>query len=224
MSFTTLTVSGASAVAALNQRRAEFAKSGEYPFLIGNQENVERLKESAEYNEDTMDNILSRAIALDVTEWLKQRREEAEEFEFSEEETLGEWPGEIDDKMSLSLHLEVLSRKPLKDAFIGLVRITNPWKLPAVLKYGNWNDCPAPEVHCAIHKLWEAQFGAEIAGVSGDTVECVVANPPRTKEAALALAWQQCWYCTDIVYQGCGSVNNLAASLMNSNGWFFWWD
>ncbi len=25
--------------------------------------------------------------------------------------------------------------------------------MPAVLRYGNWNSCPEPEVHCALHRI-----------------------------------------------------------------------
>lgn len=31
-------------------------------------------------------------------------------------------------------------------------------------------------------------------------------------------------YCPDIVDQGMGTITNLAALLMVSNAWFFWWD
>jgi hypothetical protein len=40
----------------------------------------------------------------------------------------------------------------------------------------------------------------------------------------MALAWEQYWYCLDIVDQGVGSVSALAATLLNSTYWYFWWD
>ncbi len=64
----------------------------------------------------------------------------------------------------------------------------------------------------------------EIAGVSGDVIECIVENPPTDRESATALAWEQYWYCGDIVDQGCGKILNLAATLLNSRNWYFWWD
>ena len=48
-------------------------------------------------------------MSLDLSDWLRERREEVEEYEFSDEDTLGEWPGEVSEKGSISLHLDVLS-------------------------------------------------------------------------------------------------------------------
>jgi len=68
------------------------------------------------------------------------------------------------------------------------------------------------------------EYGAQITGVSGEVIECIVSNPPRDQAAAIELAWQQYWYCDDIVEQGCESISNLAATLLNSPYWYFWWD
>jgi len=77
-----------------------------------------------------------------------------------------------------------------------------------------------PVVHCAMHHYWQKEFGVEIVGVSGDAIECIAKNPPRDQEAAIKLAWQQYW----IVDQGCEIIANLAATLLNAEGWYFWWD
>lgn len=39
---------------------------------------------------------------FDVAAWLQERREEAEEYEFSEDDTLGDWSIEIAQKGALS--------------------------------------------------------------------------------------------------------------------------
>lgn len=52
----------------------------------------------------------------------------------------------------------------------------------------------------------------------------VVAKPPKTKEAAVALAEEQFVYCPDIVHQGCQTALGLASELMYSPRWYFWWD
>ena len=93
-----------------------------------------------------------------------------------------------------------------------------------MLSYGNWNECPRPEVHCAFHRQWQESYGAEITGISGDIIECVVSKPPTDEKAATILAWEQYWYCSDIVEQGVNSISNLAATLLNSTYWYFWWD
>src|SRR5262249_38060142 len=147
---------------------------------------------------------------------------QAEEDEFSPDEILGDWPGEIAEKGSISLHRDVLSREIKPEIYLGLVTIEKCWHLPAALNYGGWNACPGPEVHCAFHRGWHDRFGAEITGMSGDVVECMVKNPPRNRQQATTLAWEQYWYCSDIVEQGCGSIFNLAATLLNSSYWYFW--
>jgi Domain of unknown function (DUF4253) len=55
-------------------------------------------------------------------------------------------------------------------------------------------------------------------------MECTVARPPKTREEAMALAREQFFYCTDIVYQGTESLSLLGATVLNAKAWYFWWD
>jgi hypothetical protein len=224
MTFTTTKIAGSEAISMLEARRSLFPETGEYPFLIGDTEELNRVKETAEFNEQSFDDIIRGSLDVDLQKWIAERRAEAEEYEFSLEDSLGTWPGEITEKGAVSLHRDILSGKIKPEVFLGNALIKEPWHLPAILKYGAWNDCPESEVHCAFHRRWQSEFGAQIVGMSGDVVECVVSNPPRDQAAAIDLAWQQYWYCADIVEQGCGSVSNLAATLLNSPYWYFWWD
>jgi hypothetical protein len=224
MSFSTIKISGADALAALEQYRLRYQKGGEYPFLIGHAEELERLKGNASFNSQSADEIICASLDIDIVDWLKQRRAEEEEYEFSPDELLGDWPGVIAEKGSSSLHADILTGKIKKEVFLGLAIVEKPWQLPAVLKYGDWNACPAPEVHCAFFRKWGMEFGAQITGMSSDVIECVVAHPPRDQESAIKLAWDQYWYCADIVDQGVGSIHQLAATLLNSPYWYFWWD
>jgi Domain of unknown function (DUF4253) len=222
--LTTLKIAGRDAIRLLNEYRSRYATSGQYPFLIGDSEELGRIKENAEFNEQDPARIIRASLRIKIAKWIAGRRKEAEEYEFSPEEMLGEWPGEILEKGSIDLHKEVLSGKVKPGVYLGLAKIEKPWHLPAILKYGAWNECPEPEVHCAFHREWQERFGAEITGMSGDVVECAVRNPPADRKTATILAWEQYWYCPDIVEQGCGSVSNLAATLLNSHYWYFWWD
>jgi len=224
MEFTTLKSPGADALWLLNGYRSRCPATGEYPFLIGDAEELERLREAAEFNDRDPAAIIRTSLDIKTAEWIAGRRNEAEDNEFSPQEILGEWPGEIFEKGSISLHKDVLSGKIKPEIYLGLAKIEKPWHLPALLKYGGWNDCPEPEVHCAFHREWQERFGAEITGMSGDVVECAVGRPPTDQRAATILAWEQYWYCADIVEQGCGTVKNLAATLMYSPYWYFWWD
>lgn len=222
--FKTVKLAGNRALEELQVCRAAYRISGEYPFLIGNADDLELVQEAAESNDCDFDEIIRHSMNLDLENWLGERREEAAEYEFSMEETQGDWPGEVDEKGAIGLHKDILTGEIKPEVFLGLAKIAEPWQLPAALSYGGWNECPEAETHCAFFRKWQAEFGAEIVGMSGDVVECVVKNPPQTKEAAMDLAWQQYWYCSDIVEQGCGSVSNLGATLINSDYWYFWWD
>jgi hypothetical protein len=224
MQFTTIEVPGAQALKTLNERRTQFAATGRYPFLIGEAENFERLCELDQINRQDQDEIIRASFDVDISDWLAIRRRELEEFDLTDDEIVGVWPAEISGEPSLTLHLDIVSRKILPRVVIGLAEVEHPWQLPAKLRYGNWNECPPAEVHCAIHRDWQARFGAEIAGVSADTVECIVASPPQDEEQATSLAWEQYLYCEDIVIQGCQTISNLAATLLDSPYWYFWWD
>lgn len=223
--FRTLKIAGSEALDVLSSRRELFLQTGgEYPFIIGDEEEFQRINEVAEFNDESPADIIQRSMNVDLDQWIAQRRLEAEEYEFSSEDLLGTWPGDIPEKGAVSLHRDILSGKIKPEVFLGLATIQESWQLPAILKYGDWNECPPAEVHCAFHRKWQSQFGAQIAGMSGDVVECIVTNPPRDQQTAIALAWEQYWYCADIVDQGCESISNLAGTLLNSSYWYFWWD
>lgn len=121
--FTTLKTSGDSAIASLMQQRESYPQSVDYPFLIGEADDVERLQEAAEYNEQTVDEILHEAAQFDVAAWLHERRAEAEEYEFSEDDTLGDWPGEIAEKGAISLHRDVLTSEVRPEVYLGSATI-----------------------------------------------------------------------------------------------------
>jgi hypothetical protein len=222
--LTTIKITGVKAISDLNARLAEYPKTSQYPFLIGDSEELALLEESFEFNEQMPDDIIRASLEINLDRWITSRRSEAEEYEFSADDILGEWPGEIDEKGSISLHKNILNGKIKPEIHLGIASIEEPWHLPAMLKYGAWNDCPGAEIHCAFHRQWQGEFGAQIVGVSHDVIECIVKKPPTDRQTAFDLAWKQYWYCADIVDQGCQTINNLAATLLNSPYWYFWWD
>jgi hypothetical protein len=224
MELITFKIPGAEAIRLLNEHRSCYSATGRYPFLIGDSEELARIEEAANFNKEDPATIIRASLDITTAGWIGKKRKEAEEYEFSPDETWGDWPGEISEKGSIGLHKDVLTGKIKPEVYLGLAEIEKPWHLPAVLKYGAWNDCPEPEVQCAFHREWQERYGAEITGMSGDVVECAVRNPPTDRKSATILAWEQYWYCADIVEQGCESVSNLAATLLNSPYWYFWWD
>jgi Domain of unknown function (DUF4253) len=83
---------------------------------------------------------------------------------------------------------------------------------------------PPPNIHASILKYWYELYGAEIIVIDDDTIELLVESPPQTREEALRLAEYQYAYCDDIVLQGVGSLEALAATILNGQIWFFSWD
>jgi hypothetical protein len=73
-------------------------------------------------------------------------------------------------------------------------------------------------------RYWFERWGAEPVAITSDTVEMLVARPPQSREDALALANEQFAYCEDVVTQGVGTIEALAANLLEGQTWFFWWD
>ena len=99
-----------------------------------------------------------------------------------------------------------------------------PWEATAWVPMGGFNKCPLPEEQVAIFKYWYEQYGAVPALVTHDVWELYVEIPPNTQEKAELLAWEQFGFCIDIVWQGVGTVNGLAGTLIHSSVLYFWWD
>jgi hypothetical protein len=224
MTFSTIKVAGKVAIRELTDRRSRYPMNGEYPFLIGGPDDLERLQESTEFNELSFEDIIRNSQTVDIGKWIEERRRNSAEDGIDLDEMIGDWQGEVSDKGSIALHIDILSKRIKPEVYIGIASIQQPWHLPAVLKYGGWNDCPDAVVQCAFHRAWQSKFAAMITGMSSDVIECLVARPPRDQKSAMQLAWEQYCYCADIVEQGCGSVSALAGTLLNSPYWFFWWD
>jgi len=223
VNVTTLKIAGDDAVRLLNEHRSRYPATHQYPFVIGDADELSRLEDTAGFISADPSAIIRAAREVNIAEWIEKQRMLDEE-EFSPDDISGEWPGEILEKGSISIHRDVRSRKIKPEVYLGLAEIETPWHLPAAVKFGEWNACPGPQVHCGFHREWLERFGAEIISMSGDVIECLVRKPPTDREAATELAWEQFWYCQDIVTQGCETVANLAATLLNSRYWYFWWD
>jgi hypothetical protein len=136
----------------------------------------------------------------------------------------GKWPAYQIPTPKLAVLSDPITHIAYESIALGLVPTTVSWQIPAFFYYGNWNGCPPTTTHCAILRYWEEQYGAEIVSAMHDTLELHVRLPPQTRDAALTLAEEQFAYCPDIVEQGVESVSALAAHLLDSPLWYFWWD
>jgi hypothetical protein len=195
--------------------------TGRSPVILGDRqdigmhwENRERAEFPAEY--------LRRAQSCDAKALLDHWREDIFAYDdtFSEADIRGKWN---DTAFPYTFKMADLHLKP-GNVYIGLFETTISWELPAHLDFGNWNDCPDPVEQVCIQRYWQSRYQSEILAMTHDIVICRVSKPPTSRETALDLAREQMAYCNDIVFQGVGTLDALAASLMNSAFWFFWWD
>ncbi|HVJ82938.1 MAG TPA: DUF4253 domain-containing protein [Planctomycetia bacterium] len=136
----------------------------------------------------------------------------------------GEWPAAPPPETGLTVAEDILSGRPLARVHILLLPTARSFEAPAYLKWGGWNECPPTEIHVAALRRWSADYGAELVGITGDVMNICVKRRPATREAAIALAREQYAYCADIVDQGVEDIATLAAALMSSDWWYFWWD
>lgn len=139
------------------------------------------------------------------------------------DDVVGTWPESDPGQSFYTLPKDIVTGEP-RPTVVAVVPVDDPVHVPAVLAWGNWNECPAPEDHVAIHRRWSSVYGAQFVGISGDVIEMQFARPPKTQEDAMAVANEQFAYCSDIVFQGTETISNLAAGLMDNPIWYFWWD
>jgi hypothetical protein len=215
--FRTETVRGVQALRRLEVLRREFAQgSGVYPFLIGAADDLAGLLGAIEPPAGpTLTAALEEARAFKLSDWLAPQARKAKP----------RWPKQAAPAATQLQSLYETTSGRLKPALtIGLVRLGHPSELFVRLGWGDWNGCPAPALHAALHRHWGDAFGAEPVALSADVVECMVSRPPESQAQALALAVEQAAYCSDIVEQGVGSVGQLAATVLKAPVWYFWWD
>lgn len=139
------------------------------------------------------------------------------------EPPIGEWPDTPDTIGGPSVH-DFRTGQPLQKIIIGLASTDDWTTIPAILRWGDWNGCPKPEEHVAALRSWRDRYGAELVGISSDVINLRVTSRPKTRDEALALAREQYIYCPDNIDQGVQTYSALAAALMDSDWWYFWWD
>ncbi len=220
--FPLVAVPGVSAVETWLRLRDAWRPEGHSPVLLGDRAQVEAARGALASYDVPTERILEIASGLAPDAMLEERLRAREEDGL--DVPLGRWPLVPPGEHELSAHCDVLSREPRPLVYIAEVPTPRPWEIPAFLRYGGWNECPGPEEQVAIHRRWFERYGAELYAMAGDVVECWVARPPSTRDAAEALAREQFLYCGDIVDQGTTALLPLAAQLKGARAWFFWWD
>lgn len=236
---------GSQAIQLWRRLRELASETEHWPVLVGGEKDLEALREQVQSSDfGATKEIIDRALAIDGIQWFNQAHEELidELLEFggqlysdSAEESLGgreafrgiprgPWLAEPSPCHGFSIPTDVVAGEPLPRVNLALVPTTLCWHVPAFLRFGAWNECPQPEEHVALMRLWQQCWDAEVVGITRDVVEMWVGSPPLNKVDALKLAKQQYLYCQDIVDQGTRTLESLAAGLLGGTSWFFWWD
>lgn len=218
-------IPGRSAPSCWQTLRAATEKSGHWPLILGANQSIEYQNSALQYeNKWSLAEILQRAETVNVKSWKEDRYKEFAGIEEPRDHLHGPWPDDAELQTEFDSHLRTFDRNPHDQVWLGLVPTQDSCDVPAIFKFGDWNEVPEPAAHVAQHREWRDRFGAEIACLRFDVIEMLVARPSSTPEVALQLAQEQYEYCADIVDQGVGTIEALAATLLNGRIWYFWWD
>ena len=219
------------------------------PIILGGDDDLDRVTQAfdPEYGwtrDVTVAEILSRADNLShpqaiddlreaemqqLLEFMRKERGDKadtmiESLSTTSPELVGTWPDTAQTQTTIfSIH-DYMTGRPYTQIHIAILPTADPTEAPAYLYFGGWNANPAPEYHVAALRSWRDRYGAVPVAITGDVIELRVGTRPESQAAALDLATEQYRYCEDIVLQGTGTLSNLAATLMESDYWYFWWD
>ena len=219
-------VSGEKAVDTWRALRDEAPDSGLWPVLIGAPDDASLLANVVGFNckdGHSFEGTLRKASTIDVERALSKVAREygVGPGDLAGSPPLPEYPHA---KGRFVVPLDALAEEPLPEVAIALLPIEEGWQATAILPWGNYNENPGPALHTAVLRDWSRRYGAELVSMTGDVIEMAVSRPPTTDQEALALAREQFMYAPDIVQQGVGDVETLAAALKDSRSWYFWWD
>ncbi len=216
---------GSAAVDYWRKIRGALDKTGFYPVILGDPEELDNYDLEGEDLDEETHPLLEEANSLDMEKWFNYKLEELNSWDEEFELPRGDFPDKPPaTSNTFTIPTDITTGEFLPEVVIALVPTRNGWEVPAYLEWGGWNECPDPVEHVAVLKLWHEQYGAALVGLSSDTLELEVSKQPASRDEAIALATRQYAYCPDIVEQGVGTIEELAAGLMVTKTWFFWWD
>ncbi|HYE47172.1 MAG TPA: DUF4253 domain-containing protein [Caulobacter sp.] len=207
--YEVVTLPGAGLLEALERLRAE--RPGLLPVALGDDQALDQAKERWDADDRTPAAIIAAAegqppLSVDVAE----RQNDPEPGL-----QLGTWPA------ALPSYTETLHPfDALESVHVVLLPVAEPAEAVAYLKFGDFNGAPTPERHVAIHRAWQAAYGARLVACTHETLILQVERGPATPEEAIALAREVYAYADwDL-----NDYSELAADLMVTRLWTFWWD
>lgn len=234
--------------------RGALSEYGLWPLLVGSEEKLRQLAgaytENTDHASHSSGAVMAKGLSLDIDAWLRSHEEREsqrqvrqaspecqatlqaardvdDDFDdFADEDPFAD---DSQDEWSDAEEPQVLDRSlPEPEAvWLMLVSARHGWEVPAVLYFGGWDVCPAPCVHVALIHHWHQHYGAQLIGLTFNTMSFQVARPPRSREESLPLARQKWHFCWKWIYEGfedeTPSPEQQADELTNRARWSFGW-
>ena len=206
-----------------DERREELQQAcagiGYSPVMVGSEQDWSTVAERMRRNAGGAERAIADAESIDGQQWLEEAGAQVSEVHaFS----VGKWPQDITPCREFT-RVHTLRESRLEPVHVLAVPTARSFEVPAFLGFGDIGRCPPSAVHVAMFKRWHALFGAEVAIVTGNSIEAAVGRPPVEQPAALALAMEHAVYCPDVIYEATEELSVLAALLLHGTRWTFWW-
>lgn len=233
----------------LKRLRTALADHHLWPLLSGDEEKVRAVAYSYEHNVDHSKHdsrvVLAEGLAprgttppmaegvlADKTSALSAQRQGHEEpfddFADYDWERAGPLWDEADienEARARQVFVEKHARRPQEVWFL-LVPARAGWEVPAVLCFGAWDGCPSPSEHVSLAYQWHQEYGAQLSGLTHNSLSFNVSRPPQSREEALPLARQQWDFCFKYIWEGMDDVPSIeqkADELVARVRWNFMW-
>jgi hypothetical protein len=224
--FEHVIVGGADAEAVAS--RLKQVRQHQTPLILGSPRDAGILLEGFELAGSTVvEEAIETARTLDLDAWISDRRAEAEAECYADSKPIpprSPWTPDVMRQDHLNSVRDIRTREFHGQVIVALLPTDQAPHAAAHLRFGAWNDCPDPATHVAFAERWYRSNGAIPVVNTFDIIEFRVGRPISSRDEAIAIATEQFFYCTDIVYQGCQTLDLLAASLLKAPYWYFWWD
>lgn len=191
------------------------------PIILGSMRSLELIHEAQQASDPA--NALRRSSLFDFDAWMRQAHEEWAEAPDMPPRGPVYSHAPHGDAIDMAVW-NPLTSAPFKTVYIGLFPTADVTQIPGLITGGGWNSYPEAGVHIALHRRWRDRYGARLIGHGHDTMTFHVLRPPRDLAGSLDLAEEFYAYCPDLIDQGFGNLDTLAAALRNAPTWHFWWD
>jgi hypothetical protein len=228
-----LIIPGEQAFTTWLQLRALVPQTSRWPLIMGDLDIIDSASFALmEQREASVQDILDLVKKVDIEKWVADAvSNDPDRYAVPPDKTgrrFGrKYPSEdreaLEDMVVTHRIEPIMYARPLPHALIGLLPVREGWKVPAVMKWGGWNDCPAPEIHCAVLKDWSEKYGADLVGIADSVLDVIVDRTPEAGEKAIELATLHSIY-NEKGWSEMFVLEELAVHIHITQVWTFWWE